>query len=244
MPRGDKSSYTDKQKRQADHIEQGYEDRGTSHAEAERRAAARKRITKARGAAAISAEAANRLPPAPPPRRKDGRRGASTGGVEPPFARGGVGGFRLLDGLCFARRAGRSADHQLGRQHSFAHRRQGIVEQIEQHAHRLFAQFALGLRDRRQRGIEEARELDIVKPGDRHILRHAEATCTKTADRAQCHFVAAAKDRAERRSAGEQGFDRAHARFGAEIARDDQPLVRRDVARCSATITESGRRQL
>ena len=38
MPRGDKSSYTDKQKRQADHIEQGYEDRGTSHAEAERRA--------------------------------------------------------------------------------------------------------------------------------------------------------------------------------------------------------------
>lgn len=38
MPRGDKSSYTDKQKRQAEHIEQGYEDHGTSHAEAERRA--------------------------------------------------------------------------------------------------------------------------------------------------------------------------------------------------------------
>jgi plasmid stabilization system protein ParE len=38
MPRGDKSSYTDKQKRQADHIEEGYEHRGVSHGEAERRA--------------------------------------------------------------------------------------------------------------------------------------------------------------------------------------------------------------
>jgi hypothetical protein len=28
MPRGDKSAYTDKQKRQAEHIEEGYEDRG------------------------------------------------------------------------------------------------------------------------------------------------------------------------------------------------------------------------
>lgn len=38
MPRGDKSAYTDKQKRQAEHIEEGYEKRGTSHEEAERRA--------------------------------------------------------------------------------------------------------------------------------------------------------------------------------------------------------------
>jgi hypothetical protein len=38
MPRGDKSSYTDKQKRQAEHIEQGYQHRGVSHGEAERRA--------------------------------------------------------------------------------------------------------------------------------------------------------------------------------------------------------------
>ena len=34
MPRGDKSAYTDKQKRQAEHIEEGYEDRGVSKAEA------------------------------------------------------------------------------------------------------------------------------------------------------------------------------------------------------------------
>jgi plasmid stabilization system protein ParE len=38
MPRGDKSSYTNKQKRQAEHIEEGYEDRGVSKDEAERRA--------------------------------------------------------------------------------------------------------------------------------------------------------------------------------------------------------------
>lgn len=38
MPRGDKSSYTDKQKRKAEHIEEGYEDRGVGHKEAERRA--------------------------------------------------------------------------------------------------------------------------------------------------------------------------------------------------------------
>jgi plasmid stabilization system protein ParE len=38
MPRGDKSSYTDKQKRKAEHIEEGYEDRGIPKDEAERRA--------------------------------------------------------------------------------------------------------------------------------------------------------------------------------------------------------------
>ena len=38
MPRGSKEAYSDKQKRQAEHIEQGYEDRGTPVKEAERRA--------------------------------------------------------------------------------------------------------------------------------------------------------------------------------------------------------------
>ena len=38
MPRGDKSSYTDKQKRQAEHIEQGYEHQGVGKKEAEERA--------------------------------------------------------------------------------------------------------------------------------------------------------------------------------------------------------------
>jgi plasmid stabilization system protein ParE len=38
MPRGDKSKYTEKQKRQAEHIEAGYRDRGVPADEAEARA--------------------------------------------------------------------------------------------------------------------------------------------------------------------------------------------------------------
>ena len=38
MPRGDKSSYTDKQKRKAEHIEEGYKKKGVSNKEAEERA--------------------------------------------------------------------------------------------------------------------------------------------------------------------------------------------------------------
>ncbi len=38
MPRGDKSRYTDKQKRMEEHIEEGYESRGVPGREAERRA--------------------------------------------------------------------------------------------------------------------------------------------------------------------------------------------------------------
>src|SRR5437868_15300374 len=45
MPRGDKSSYTSKQKRQAEHIEEGYEKRGTP-----------KRVAKARAWATVNKE--------------------------------------------------------------------------------------------------------------------------------------------------------------------------------------------
>ncbi len=38
MPQGDKSAYTDKQKRKAAHIEEGYVERGVSREEAEARA--------------------------------------------------------------------------------------------------------------------------------------------------------------------------------------------------------------
>jgi plasmid stabilization system protein ParE len=38
MPQGDKSKYTDKQKRQAAHIEESYEERGASEKQAEERA--------------------------------------------------------------------------------------------------------------------------------------------------------------------------------------------------------------
>jgi plasmid stabilization system protein ParE len=38
MPQGSKAKYTSKQKRKAEHIEEGYEDRGVKKKEAERRA--------------------------------------------------------------------------------------------------------------------------------------------------------------------------------------------------------------
>ena len=38
MPQGDKGKYTDKQKRKAEHIAEGYEDRGVSEGEAKSRA--------------------------------------------------------------------------------------------------------------------------------------------------------------------------------------------------------------
>jgi plasmid stabilization system protein ParE len=38
MPQGDKGKYTDKQKRKAEHIAEGYEDRGVSRKEAKGRA--------------------------------------------------------------------------------------------------------------------------------------------------------------------------------------------------------------
>jgi plasmid stabilization system protein ParE len=38
MPQGDKSAYTEKQKRKAEHIEESYEERGVGKDEAERRA--------------------------------------------------------------------------------------------------------------------------------------------------------------------------------------------------------------
>lgn len=37
MPRGDKGAYTDKQKRKAEHIAEGYEDRGVGKKEAKSR---------------------------------------------------------------------------------------------------------------------------------------------------------------------------------------------------------------
>ena len=57
MPRGDKSSYTDKQKRRAEHIEEGYEHRDVPEDEVERRAWAtvNNKTTAAGGAVPASA---------------------------------------------------------------------------------------------------------------------------------------------------------------------------------------------
>src|SRR3569623_3738154 len=54
MPRGNKSAYTAKQKRQAEDIEDGYEDRGVSKGEADRRAWAT--VNKSHGAGNKSGE--------------------------------------------------------------------------------------------------------------------------------------------------------------------------------------------
>jgi hypothetical protein len=73
MPRGDKSKYTDKQIRQADHIAEGYESRGLSDAESESRAWAT--VNKASGGGKKSGagrgHAANHAP---------SRKGAELGG--------------------------------------------------------------------------------------------------------------------------------------------------------------------
>jgi plasmid stabilization system protein ParE len=75
MPRGDKSSYTDKQKRQAEHIEQGYEDRGVNSEEAERRAWAT--VNKESGGGKKSGSGRGKKENHAPS-RKGGRKGGSS----------------------------------------------------------------------------------------------------------------------------------------------------------------------
>jgi plasmid stabilization system protein ParE len=72
MPRGDKSSYTDKQKRQAEHIEEGYEERGVSEEEAERRAWAT--VNKASGGGKKSGSGRGK-PVNKAPMKKGGKKG-------------------------------------------------------------------------------------------------------------------------------------------------------------------------
>jgi plasmid stabilization system protein ParE len=72
MPQGDKSAYTDKQKRQAEHIEEGYEERGVSEDEAERRAWAT--VNKMTGGGKKSG-AGRGEPVNKAPARKGGRKG-------------------------------------------------------------------------------------------------------------------------------------------------------------------------
>ena len=74
MPRGDKSSYTDKQKRQAEHIEKGYEKRGVSEKEAERRAWAT--VNKETGGGKKSGSGRGK-----PVNRSSSRKGGQKGGA-------------------------------------------------------------------------------------------------------------------------------------------------------------------
>ena len=72
MPRGEKSAYTDKQKRQAEHIEEGYEDRGVPKKEAEARAWAT--VNKTSGGGKKSGSGRGK-PENKEPARKGGRKG-------------------------------------------------------------------------------------------------------------------------------------------------------------------------
>jgi plasmid stabilization system protein ParE len=75
MPRGDKSSYTAKQRRTADHIADGYEDRGVSHKEAESRAWAT--VNKESGGGNKSGSGRGK-PDSHASSRKGGRKGGSS----------------------------------------------------------------------------------------------------------------------------------------------------------------------
>ena len=84
MPRGDKSKYTDKQKRQAQHIEKGYEQRGVSEGEAERRAWAT--VNKTSGGGKKSGSGRGK-PTNKGPTRKGGRLGGAASAARPAAAR-------------------------------------------------------------------------------------------------------------------------------------------------------------
>jgi plasmid stabilization system protein ParE len=75
MPKGHKSSYTDKQKRQAEHIEEGYEDRGVPKEEAEARAWAT--VNKSSGGGKKSGSGRGKAENKEPA-RKGGRNGGKT----------------------------------------------------------------------------------------------------------------------------------------------------------------------
>ena len=84
MPQGDKSKYTGKQKRQAEHIEEGYESRGVSKGEAERRAWAT--VNKETGGGKKSGsgrgKAENKAPA-----KKGGKKGGAASSARPAAAR-------------------------------------------------------------------------------------------------------------------------------------------------------------
>ena len=91
MPRGDKSAYTDKQKRQAEHIEEGYESRGVPEDEAERRAWAT--VNKETGGGKKSGSGRGK-PENHAPSRKGGKLGGKAAAARPaaPVSIGQKGG--------------------------------------------------------------------------------------------------------------------------------------------------------
>ncbi|MBI3651679.1 MAG: plasmid stabilization protein [Acidobacteria bacterium] len=85
MPRGDKSKYTEKQERQAEHIEEGYEKRGVPEDEAEKRAWAT--VNKMSGGGKQSGSGRGHAENKEPA-RKGGRKGAAAQSHETRVAAG------------------------------------------------------------------------------------------------------------------------------------------------------------
>ena len=84
MPRGDKSKYTDKQKRKAEHIAEGYEDRGVSEKEAKSRAWAT--VNKESGGGNKSGSGRG-VPDTKVSSRKGGKKGGEASASRPAAAR-------------------------------------------------------------------------------------------------------------------------------------------------------------
>lgn len=84
MPQGDKSAYTDKQKRQARKIEEGYEERGVPEEEAERRAWAT--VNKMTGGGKKSGSGRGKKVNKAPA-KKGGRKGGAASAARPKAAR-------------------------------------------------------------------------------------------------------------------------------------------------------------
>lgn len=85
MPRGDKSKYTEKQQRRAEHIEEGYRDRGVNEEEAERRAWATVNATDHGGkkpGGSGRGKSTNKEPA-----KKGGRKGGQAAAARPKAAR-------------------------------------------------------------------------------------------------------------------------------------------------------------
>ncbi len=81
MPRSDKSKYTDKQKRQAEHIKAGYRRRGMSEEEAERRAWAT--VNKIYGGGEKPGGSGYGKPVNQAPIRKGGKKGGAASASRP-----------------------------------------------------------------------------------------------------------------------------------------------------------------
>ena len=84
MPRGEKTKYTEKQKRQAEHIEEGYEKRGVPDEEAERRAWATVNAMTGGGKKSGSGRG---KPVNKAPAKKGGRKGGAASAARPAAAR-------------------------------------------------------------------------------------------------------------------------------------------------------------